>query len=352
MRKSQTTDPVGIQAAVKGLDQEFCEIGLEANQAFTDSRVVWTWETSAGFEGGTLLIGHLDVPLEPTAETQMFRREPEWLYGEGIGSSRAPLVSLQFALRALRRVRRLRKTPIGVLYYTDEGRDCRYSAEIIRAAAGRAKKVLVLRPGNLGDHVVTARRGQRRYRLSVHGEPVRLGKTSRKVDVLPWTFAKLEECAAITSRKDRLAVATIDLKTTHLPMLLPHQVVASLLVSYPDDRAANQVEQQIRSIVADKRVRCQLEMISERPAMKERRANVRIAKELKAVADRWELPLERESSVWPSAAGLIAGSAGVVCGLGPVARDLYTPHEAIDRISLLQRTLLLAQFLAQQSDRE
>ena len=34
---------------------------------FTDSRAR-VWETPAGFEGGTLLIGHLDVPLEPTVE--------------------------------------------------------------------------------------------------------------------------------------------------------------------------------------------------------------------------------------------------------------------------------------------
>ena len=351
MRRSQTSDPVGIQAAVKELDQEFHKIGLKANNEFTDSRV-GTWETPAGFEGGTLLIGHLDVPLEPTVETQMFRREPEWLHGEGIGSSRAPLVSLQFALRALRRIRRLRKSPIGVLYYTDEGRDCRYSADVIHRAAAKAKKVLVLRPGNVGDYLVTGRRGQRRYRLVVDGAPIRLGKANNKVDVLRWVFGKLEECAAITSRKGRIAVATINLNTTHLPMLLPHHVVATLLVSYPDDATANRVEQRIRDIVKDKRVGCRLEMISERPAMKERRANLRLAKELQGVADRWELPLKRESSVWPSVAGLVAGSAGVVCGVGPVARDLYTPHEAIDRISLLQKTLLLAQFLASQDVRK
>jgi len=40
----------------------------------------------------------------------------------------------------------------------------------------------------------------------------------------------------------------------------------------------------------------------------------------------------------------------VLCGLGPVARDTYTPDESVDRISLMQRTLLLAEFLARQND--
>jgi D-alanine-D-alanine ligase len=38
----------------------------------------------------------------------------------------------------------------------------------------------------------------------------------------------------------------------------------------------------------------------------------------------------------------------VICGIGPVARDLYTPREAVNRISLIQRTLLIAEFLAEE----
>ena len=90
------------------------------------------------------------------------------------------VVSMLFALRALRRVRRLRRQPIGVLYYGDEGSDCRYSAEILQQAMSRAKNVLVLRPGNVGDYMVTGRRGQRRYRVRSEGEPLRLGKANKR----------------------------------------------------------------------------------------------------------------------------------------------------------------------------
>lgn len=349
MQKSTTSDPVGIREAVRVLDEQIQTTGLRPNTDLTDERAAWVWETRSGFEGGVLLVGHLDVPLDSVIETHMFRREPEWLYGEGIGSSRAPLVSMLFALRALRRIRRLNKSKIGVLYYTDEGRDCRYSAELIHRAASKAKSVLVLRPGNLGDHIVKSRRGQRRYRLTVEGKPLRLGKKSTNVDVLRWAFRKLDECAKLTSQQDRLAVATVDIKTGHLPMLLPHLVTATLLVSYPDDGIAKQVEQQIHELLQDKRVKCKLEMVSQRPPMRDRRANARLVKQLKSVAGKWELPLSAESSVWPSAAGLVTGTTGVVCGVGPVARDLYTPNESVDRISLMQRTMLLSQFLAEQS---
>ncbi|NQU19665.1 MAG: ATP-grasp domain-containing protein [Candidatus Nealsonbacteria bacterium] len=348
--RSRTSDPVGVQEVVGRLDGRLQKLGMKPVADLTDRRVAMTWQSAAGLDGGTLVVGHLDVPISREMVAQNYRREPEWLYGEGIGSSRAPLVSLLFVLRALRRVRRLHRIRLGVLYYSDEGRDCRYSADVIRQAAARARQVIVLRPGNVGDFMVTARRGQRHYRVRIEGEPIRLGRPHSKLRALPWAFDKLQQCTNLTSRKDRIAVATLDLQTAHMPMLLPHQVTASLLVSYPDEKVGDRVEGQIREILTGKGISCKLEPLSARPPMKERRATVRLAKAVEAVAQQWEIPLKRESSVWPSAAGLVPASTGVLCGLGPVARDTYTPDESVDRISLMQRTLLLAEFLARQND--
>ena len=72
--------------------------------------------------------------------------------------------------------------------------------------------------------------------------------------------------------------------------------------------------------------------------------------DLEAVAADWEIPLKRESSVWPSVAGLVPPKTPVIYGIGPVARDLGTPQEAVQRISLIQRTLLLAEFLLAESE--
>ena len=81
--------------------------------------------------------------------------------------------------------------------------------------------------------------------------------------------------------------------------------------------------------------------------MKERRNSLQLSKPLATVAQKWEIGLSEESSVVPSVAGLVPDNIPVLCGIGPVARDLYTPQEAVNRISLIQRTLLTAEFLAQ-----
>lgn len=343
---SHTSDPVGLQDVVRRVDELFRGLGMKKANAFTDDRVAWTWETAAGFEGGTLCVGHLDVPVESHLPLQRFRREPEWLYGDGIGSSRAPLVMLEFALRALRSRRVLRKLPLGVLYYTDEGRDARYSAEIIRDAAGRAKRVLVLRPGNVGEKLITQRRGQRRYRFRAEGDPLRPGKAVKKPEVLRWVWGKLEEFSKLTSRRKRVSVSALDVSTERLPMLLPHQVTSTIIMTYPDAKAADEVEERMRAVAKSKGPRWELKLIADRPPMRERRVNLQLARAIERVAEEWEIPLHHESSVWPSVAGLVPSKVACVCGVGPDAWNLGTPNESVERVSLVQRTLLLTQFLA------
>ena len=79
--------------------------------------------------------------------------------------------------------------------------------------------------------------------------------------------------------------------------------------------------------------------------MRDRRTNRKLLAELNEVASEWDIELGEESSLWASVAGLVPASVPVVCGLGPVVRDLYTSQERVSRVSLVQRTLLLAQYL-------
>jgi D-alanine-D-alanine ligase len=345
---SRTSDPLGAREALNLAGKILAELRMKPVEDLTDDRAAWTWTTDAGLDGGTLLVVHLDVPVGLNRPSSPFRRESEWLYGEGIGSSRAPLVMLEFALRALRRLRRLKSCRLGVLLYTDEGRDARYSAQTIAAAASRAKRVLVLRPGNPGNSVVLQRRGQRLYRLRAVSEPRRPGAASRKPEVLRWMWNRLEAFSALTKQKERVSVSAVDVDVDALPMLLPHRATAKLLVTYPERARADETESKMRALLSRDGVRWDLELISDRPPLKERRGGQRLLRALKSVADRWEIPLRRESSVWPSVAGLVPARTACVCGVGPVARDLGTAQESVQRISLIQRTLLLAQFLLAQ----
>lgn len=343
---SRTDDPVGIRMAMEKLDRRFQEIKMQPVKEFTDNRSVRTWETKKGMAGGTLFIGHIDVPLETNTPSQMFRRDPEWLYGEGIGISRAPSVALEYALRSLRYRRVLQKCSIGVLYYMDEGRDARYSKEIIQEAAKKVKQVFILRPGGPLHHAVIQRRGQRKYRLTIEGAPHRLGKVLKQPEVLRWGMKKIEELSKLSSRKDRVAVSAVSINTDTFPMLLPHRITANLLLTFPNSKKADEIENIMQDIIKSSRFKTRLERISSRPAMKDRRINKKLAKSIADIAEAWDIPFPTESSLWPSVGGLVQAKTPVICGMGPAARDLYTPQESVNRTSLIQRTILLAEFLA------
>lgn len=342
---SRTADPVGLHAAAGELGKVMASVGMRSVPEFVDERALLSWETPAGFEGGTLLVTHLDVPVQVNLPMQSFRRDPEHLFGEGIGTSRAPLVMVEFALRALRTARQLRKRRLGLAVYLDEGRDARYSAEKLREIMGRAGRVLVLRPGAVGEKVVIARRGQRRYRLHIDGVPLRPGRITRREEPLVWFGRQLEKISALTSREKRVSVSVKELTTSAFPMLLPHRLSASVLMTYVEARVADEAEEHLRDILGKRGMKWELTLLADRPPMKERRTNKALFNALKQVATAWEIPLSGESSVWPSVAGLAPAKTAVLCGAGPVAMNLYTPDECVERISLIQRTLLLTQFL-------
>ncbi len=346
---SRTDDPIGLQTAQKKLDDCFAELDLFPVRDLTDPPHVQTWETRAGLDGGTLLIGHLDVPLPLNASPEPFHRDPEYLFGEGIGASRAPIVMLEYALRALKTTKRLRQAPIGVLYYSDEGKDNRFSAKAIAKAAARAGQVLVLRAGNAGNMSINQRRGQRKYRLTVEGKPRKLGSTAvRSPEPLGWICHKLEDIAGLSSRKDRVAVSAVDIRPEAYPQLLPHRVTVDLLMSFPHAEAAEALEARMRGLLGKGGPRWNLTLVSHRPAMVSKRNVKGLADGFRRVAEQWEIPFGVESSLWPSAAGLVPAETPVLCGIGPCADGLYTNQEAVSRISLIQRTLLLTEVLLAQ----
>ncbi|MES9960433.1 MAG: ATP-grasp domain-containing protein [Sedimenticola sp.] len=346
---SHTNDPVGIRQAANEISGILHDVGLNPVAKLSDPPHVWAWESNKGMKNGTLVLCHLDVPFNSAMGGEHFHRDPEWLYGEGIGASRGPLVQLEYALRALHRARKLKDIPLGIMIYADEGRDCEESAEFIEKATAKAKEVLVLRPGNPNNSVVVGRRGQRRYRAVFQGKPRKLGQSDKRPEVMLMALNALEDISSLCDRKSRLAVSTVDMKTQAYPRLLPHRVDAILQASFPNTRAADQLEEKIREIITGKHA--ELAMLSMRPAMPSRRINSSLQKALRETADEWNIPLNSETSLWPSVAGLVPPQVPVVCGLGPEARGLYTGQEAVSRIGLVQRTLLLAGYLLRSGGR-
>jgi D-alanine-D-alanine ligase len=345
---ARTSDLSGKNQVVKEINKSFTSMRLDNLPELTDDKNVWSWQSRKGLDGGTLLISQLDIPFKHNEQFQGFRRDPEWLYGEGIGCAWAPLTMLEFTLKALRSCRRLKKIPLGILLYGDEGMDCRYSSNMIQKAMERASHVIILRPGNPAGRVIIDRRGQRKYILRVEGKSQRMGKATRDPEVLKWVNQKLNDLSQLTNRKERVAISATDIVTDSYPMLLPHRVNVTLLTSFPSKKAGDLIHEKMLATLGKTKLKWDLELVSDRPPLKTRKKNNSLLDELSDISGKWSIPFAVDSSVWPSVGGLVRQGTPVICGMGPYARDHYTMKEAVERISIIQRTLLLSQYLVTQ----
>ena len=343
---SHYDDPVGLRRALTQAERMFQELAMKPVADLTTRPQVSTWQTQAGLDGGTLFVASLDTPRSPLSPTQPFRRDPERLFGEAVGQ-RGGLVSVEYALRSLRSIRRLRRLPLGVALCTDEVLGCRQSAEIIGAAAARARRVFVLAPSTEPNSIVMRRRGNRQFTLEVTGKPIRPAQTTRRQATTRWTIAKLERIAQLTSRNKPVSVSILDLSTQGYALHLPHQVKAGILITYRETKQAAALEKEIRAILGRGGCRWELTMDWDRPPMPETPENAALLEKLNEVADHHGMSFQRTTSSVASLAGLVGASTPCLCGVGPTTQGRGTPGENIERISLIERTLVLAEFLAQ-----
>lgn len=348
---SWTADPVGLGAVVKRLEKQFKDLELETVKALTNRRSAWTWQTRAGLDGGTLLVASIDVPRDGGGGYPIpFRRDPEWLYGDGIASSRAGITCMFQALNVLNLLEKLHQKKLGLFIYADEGRGMRYSSPILQQAASRASRVIVLQPGFRGGKVVDQRRGSRKYSILVEGAFKRIGSHGPSGDLMSWFLNRADQIGTLSLPEEKLTVAVQEVHSERYSILLPHRIRATVYVTFLDPVLADGAESRLQELLAvdqddQDEPDVYIEKLEERPPLNRSSSADRLVEQLKRISEDWKLPFGVESSLLPSAAGEIPPETPVICGFGPASRDMFTPHECIHRGELLQRILLLTQFL-------
>lgn len=351
---SWTGDPVGLGAVIKRLENHFTGLELKPVKAYSSKRSAWTWETEAGFEGGTLLVASIDVPRDGGGGYPIpFRRDPEWLYGEGIASSRAGITCILQSLNTLQALGLLHDKKLGVFIYGDEGRGMRYSAQYLQSAASKAGRVIVLQPGFRSGKIVDQRRGSRKFSILVEGAFQRIGSHGSQVDLMSWFLERAEKIGSLSRPDEKLTVAVQEVHSERYSVLLPHRIRATVYVTYLDSAMADEAEKELHEAFAPAEDEQEdtavfIEKLEERPALNRFEAAEEIISRLKNISEDWNLPFGVEASLLPSAAGEVPEGIPVICGFSPASRDMFTPHECIHRGELLQRALLLTLYLLEE----
>ncbi|MBW3582655.1 MAG: ATP-grasp domain-containing protein [Euryarchaeota archaeon] len=342
---SRTGDLFGVREAMRMLDGRLVETGLHRVSDLTDDHYGWTWESPAGLNGGTLLLVALDVPLDASTPPQRFEVGPQWLHGEGIASSRAAVVMATEALRALSEEGLLERTPVGILAYGDAGADGQFSADLIRRAAGRAKEVLALDPVREGEGIVHDAPGLATLHTVFEVEPRRVGRAR----LVPAALRRLIELEGLTAPGDGVDVAVGSVSTETLTRRPPHRLEADLMVRYRDDAARRAWISTAEDLLSEVDVVAHIGERGHYPPVRDGEPTRHLVAELRALAEEWDVPLASESADSPTLAGLAPEGTAAVGGLGPVARGVHRPDEAIDRTAFMQRLILITQHLAKRT---
>jgi D-alanine-D-alanine ligase len=340
---SRTEDAVGLSTVRKRLEDKLSRLAMKPAENFSNGRSAWTWETKAGFRNGTLLVVPIDVPGARTGFPIPYRKEQQWIYGEGVASSRGGLATSLTALSALKDEKLLSDVKVGIFFYSDEGRGMRYSSTMLEKAAAEAEEVIVLQPGFVDGKVVDQRRGSRQYHVILEGDPERVGRRNQPVDVLSWFLEKTEKMKELNSRQRKIAVAVQDVQSERYSVLMPHRVTAVIALTYIDEAAAEKTETELRRLLKSNRqgMKTYIEKITERPPLLRRKEH-RLLQKLQQEAEAHQLPFGTETSLISTAAGTVPRHIPAVCGFAPASKNLFTPQEALHRSELVQRSLLLA----------
>lgn len=337
--ESCADDPHAIGAAAEYLGERLSALGLVPSPRGRPG--AWLYESPKTAVGGTLLLVRLDV--RPPVDAPPFERTPESLYGSGIATSRAGLAMCEVALEALGE--RLLDIPLGVLAYTEDSERGPSSAEVIASVAREAAQVFVLHPASVGDRAVRARRGRRDFRLRLEGGSRTLGTPVVGEDPMRRALALVEALYRLGEGDDH-SLDIVDIASLRGPDRAAMRVDIAVVITFDSARTGDDLEAAVRQCVREAGDDISLVLRRDVPPLEDRESTHALIEHLEELAQAHQLPFGHRTSAIPSIAGRIAPPTALLCAMGPVAADLGTARESIQRLSLVERTLLLALFLA------
>lgn len=318
------------------------------------------FQTGVQKDGRNLvLLGHVDTVFPPDADSRKFEETQDRIFGAGITDMKAGVAVIVCALNILDEMDLLKSAPVKCLINGDEEIGSPHAKPMIKELARWASFGLVFEGGGRGGEVVYARRGIRRFKLTVTGEAQHAGVWEGPKASAILELSHMVQALEALNDSDRgisLNVGKISGGTT--TNVIPDLATASFEFRFWDGDAEKDTLQRINEIVnnpANRMTSASVNCHHRRPAGCPIDGTDRLYEMVRETAGELGQKVEKERRGGTSDANfLIDGGVPTLDGMGPSGALDHSSEECIIRDSLFERIELLVLLMARkfQADRE
>lgn len=304
-----------------------------------------------------LILGHMDTVFpEGTAKTRPFTIEGNRAFGPGVIDMKASLVSLFYALTAMKQFGKKGYRNVRIILNSDEELGSPSSRELIIKHANHKKYALILEAARPDGSIVTARRGGGQFKIIIEGKSAHAGLDPKKgrsaIEELAHKIIHLQE---LTNDEEGIHVNVGMVSGGTAANTVPAEAVAIVDVRISKLNQIEIVQKEIEKICATTYVDgTKTRLIGEIDRMPiEKTGQIATLQEvIKQVGYEMGITIT-DTATGGSSDGSFTFACGVptIDGLGPIGGFFHSEEEYLEIPSLIERTHLLAEVIQSLSNK-
>jgi glutamate carboxypeptidase len=297
-----------------------------------------------------LLVGHLDTLCPEDSAFRCLAAQGEKLVGPGVNDMKGGDVTLVWALKALESCCDISNCSIVCIFNGDEEIGSPASSKLFTDMKDKARAAFVFECGGPNGTVVTTRRGLRRYRLHITGQPNHFGNLKgAKASAVQELAAKILAVEALNG-PDKAVVLNVGRVDGGLASnIVPERATMDFEFRFweeSEDKKMLNIIPKVALVPTVPGCNMKLELLSYRPPMKPTPASVNLFKKIVSLGSELGQDIKEEKrggvsdACWFSSVGV-----PTLDGLGPLGDKDCTPEEYIIAETLFQRIELAAHLM-------
>ena len=353
--ESSSYDKEGVDRAGAYLIKQLKRIGFDIEvhpQNEVGDQIIG--HRTFGRKGRILILGHLDT-VWPTGTIEKWpfaHTEAGCVTGPGVGDMKGGLIVALAAMEALIACDLCHLESISFLLIPDEELGSPNSREIIEARGQKSDWVFVMEPGRANGAVVTQRAVLGKFILSALGRSAHCGCDYKEgASAVRELAAKVEPMEALSDVNKGILVNVGVFRGGEARQVVPAQAEMHIDFRAPDQPMADRLMARLREMALNtknSKVQLSLEGGQTRPAFPRSAGTLALYRRALTIADGLNISLPEDHTNGGSDGSFVAAMGiPTLDGLGPISLDDCSRRERVVIKSLIPRTLLLANLMAQ-----